>query len=280
MIKKLTFIVLLSLPLFSTDVRVINGETVSDDNDMWRFIVALKSGGEQYCGGSIIKSRWILTAAHCLSDEDGNLNPVYTNDSVGVGAYNLNDMTEYSIKRYIIHPDYDSDTVDNDIALVELNDKITSITPITYDTTHSLEEDTRTMLAGWGNMNSNGTNYPDDLQEAVLPIVDYDTCNSETSYDGTLTTNMFCAGFMDGRRDGCQGDSGGPLIVNDTVVGVVSWGSGCAEENFPGVYTKVQNYEAWIKKTTKKVEPKPVEPSKWVPIMMGDITIIIPNAIK
>ena len=281
MIKKITLIALFSVPLLSAQTRVINGSTVSEDNDMWRFIVALKVDGEQYCGGSVIKPNWVLTAAHCLSDENGNLYPVDTDDSVGVNAYNLNDMTEYSVKRYIIHPNYDSDTIDNDIALIELDTNITSVTPIPYDINHTIEADIQTMLAGWGNMDKREghNNYPNDLQEALVPIIDYDTCNSASSYDGNLTENMICAGYLDGRRDGCQGDSGGPLIVDNTLVGIVSWGIGCAQTNYPGVYTKVQNYSAWITNTTKESIQKPIKPSPWVPIGMGDIIIFVPSKV-
>jgi trypsin len=127
-------------------------------------------------------------------------------------------------------------------------------------------------------MDSQGEDYPEDLQEALLPIVDFDTCNSDTSYEGYLTENMFCAGYLDGRKDGCQGDSGGPLIVDNTLVGIVSWGNGCAQENFPGVYTKVQNYASWITETTKEVTPKP-KPILWVPIVIDNIITFIPKAI-
>ncbi|MEA1879160.1 MAG: trypsin-like serine protease [Campylobacterota bacterium] len=220
--------------------RVINGVEVSIDSEKWEFIGALKLNGIHYCGGSLIAPNWLLTAAHCVDTRV----PI-SQDTVGVGNYNINYTTEQSVKRFIVHPEYNSTTLDNDIALIELQNNVTNIAPIVYDTSYTLAVDTPTEVAGWGNMSTTSEVFPTSLMEALVPIVDLDTCN--THYEGNITSNMFCAGYFDGTKDSCQGDSGGPLVVNNSLVGIVSWGAGCAEENFPGVYTKVQNYDDWIK---------------------------------
>ena len=257
------------------ETRVIDGTVVSQNNDMWRFIVALKQNDGQFCGGSLIAKNWVLTAAHCLSQDDGT--PLSSDNSykVGVGAYNINDTIDYGVKRFIVHPQYDAGTTDNDIALIELDANVTLVPTIAYDKSHTLVEDTQTRVAGWGNMNRADETpvYPDNLREALVPIIEYDTCNAPNAYNGDITTNMLCAGYIDGRRDGCQGDSGGPLIVDNTLVGIVSWGNGCGVVNFPGVYTKVQNYATWIDEyTATKVEKS----LQWIPVMMDSIIIFVP----
>jgi secreted trypsin-like serine protease len=92
--------------------------------------------------------------------------------------------------------------------------------------------------------------YPDLLQQVELPIVGTDTCNAPGWYNGAITGNMICAGYEEGGKDSCQGDSGGPLVTyTDShwiLAGIVSWGYGCAEEQLPGIYTKVTNYLQWI----------------------------------
>jgi secreted trypsin-like serine protease len=90
------------------------------------------------------------------------------------------------------------------------------------------------------------------LREVSVPIVDREQCNSERSYDGSITSRMLCAGLPDGGKDSCQGDSGGPLVVMDpflnfqTQAGIVSWGIGCALPNFYGVYTRLAVLEKWV----------------------------------
>jgi len=101
-----------------------------------------------------------------------------------------------------------------------------------------------------------------------------------------LTQNMMCAGYFVSNRDSCYGDSGGPLIVDNTLVGIISWGNECAEDGFPGVYTKVQNYTTWIETYVPRKEiPLPIpiidKPIKndtlWIPIIMDNIITFIPK---
>ncbi|MBW3890958.1 trypsin-like serine protease, partial [Neisseria meningitidis] len=69
------------------------------------------------------------------------------------------------------------------------------------------------------------------------------------SYPGMIEVTMFCAGYLEGGKDSCQGDSGGPVVCNGELQGIVSWGYGCAEQNYPGVYTKVCVETEWLKQT-------------------------------
>uniref|UniRef100_A0A8C2FFA5 trypsin n=1 Tax=Cyprinus carpio TaxID=7962 RepID=A0A8C2FFA5_CYPCA len=90
-------------------------------------------------------------------------------------------------------------------------------------------------------------NYPSRLMCLWAPILSDTSCRN--AYPGQISSNMFCAGFMEGGKDSCQGDSGGPVVCNNQLQGIVSWGYGCAQKNKPGVYAKVCNFTTWIRNT-------------------------------
>lgn len=232
--------------------RIIGGDKVSSTDTKWDSIVALVSDREnpntQFCGGTLINQNWVLTAAHCVEGESAG------SIWIGYNSYALDDtMSVVSVKRLIKHPNYNTSTEDNDIALIELNSSITSITPMQIDTNNTLQAGECTMVAGWGARtytNSTASSFPYDLYEVAVPLVNNSVCNDSLSYSGDITENMLCAGYLNGTYDSCSGDSGGPLISSENGVikqiGVVSWGIGCALSDYPGVYTKIQNYSTWI----------------------------------
>eukprot|EP00069_Balaena_mysticetus_P014336 bmy_22246T0 len=110
-------------------------------------------------------------------------------------------------------------------------------------------------VSGWGHTDPSHTHRSDTLRDAVVPLLSTQLCNSSCVYSGALTPRMLCAGYLDQRADACQGDSGGPLVCLDKgtwrLVGVVSWGRGCAEPNHPGVYAKVAEFLDWIQDTAQ-----------------------------
>ncbi|MEE6487004.1 hypothetical protein FKM82_014762 [Ascaphus truei] len=103
------------------------------------------------------------------------------------------------------------------------------------------------LISGWGTTLRHEGNYPDLLMCVNAPILTTTQCNN--AYPGEITNNMICVGYVEGGKDSCQGDSGGPVVCNGELQGVVSWGYGCAQRNYPGVYTKVCNYVSWIQST-------------------------------
>lgn len=111
------------------------------------------------------------------------------------------------------------------------------------------------VVTGWGAVQEQGDTSV-TLQEVTVPILSNIDCRKRGYGQTRITDNMLCAGFEEGKRDSCQGDSGGPLHVlnKDTgfyqVVGVVSWGEGCAQKNYPGVYSRVNRYISWIASNT------------------------------
>lgn len=108
-------------------------------------------------------------------------------------------------------------------------------------------------MTGWGNTQYYGQ-QAGVLQEARVPIISNDVCNGPDFYGNQIKPKMFCAGYLEGGIDACQGDSGGPFVCEDSIsrtprwrlCGIVSWGTGCALAQKPGVYTKVSDFREWI----------------------------------
>lgn len=237
------------------NLRIINGKKVSVNDDTWRFIISIQYNNSHSCGGSLINPEWVLTAAHCISDYNGN--PVKNLPSNLSGTYSLViGGTRVQTDAVYPHPNYDIDTIDNDIGLIHLSKPITNVESITLDT-QVPQDNALIKVAGWGDIDADQQQYyyPDDLMEVTMPVINFDTCN--TSYQ-TLTESMFCAGYMNGSKDSCQGDSGGPLIQNNKLSGIVSFGGSdtqyCGAPDYPGVYTKVANYIDWIESHTGPLE--------------------------
>ena len=141
---------------------------------------------------------------------------------------------------FLSHPNYSSRSSDNDIALVQLSEPSSKpiVRLITDEVEGSLREaETTVRVQGWGAMDSQGYQYPNQLQSVDVEMVDFNECNSRSRYNGVLSQNMICAGDLYGEQDSCYGDSGGPLAVYANgewvLSGVVSWGYECANAQFP-----------------------------------------------
>uniref|UniRef100_A0A4W4EYD5 Peptidase S1 domain-containing protein n=1 Tax=Electrophorus electricus TaxID=8005 RepID=A0A4W4EYD5_ELEEL len=161
-----------------------------------------------------------------------------------------------------INPNYNSDTNDNDMALLQLSSTVTFtpyVTPISLAASGStFFNGTLSWVTGWGNIGS-GVSLPSPgyLQEVQVPIIGNRQCFC--LYGGGITGNMICAGAIPGGKDSCQGDSGGPLVIKQGSIwiqaGIVSFGNGCAQANYPGVYTRVSQYQKWINQVITSNQP-------------------------
>ena len=235
--------------------KIVGGKKAADGAHPWQASLGVAWIADPYashfCGGSVLNATWIVTAAHCVVGLTPDRVSVTAGTNVlGVGGARVN------AKRLIVKSDFNRSTFNNDIALVELfdalpiGDRIRAI-PLVDQTNEAtlLKDETPLIVLGWGATQSGGTSVR-DLRYAEVPLVNRNGCNGALSYDGRVTENMICAGFVGGGVDSCQGDSGGSLSVTDAAVnrlaGVVSWGEGCARPNKYGVYTRVATYSAWV----------------------------------
>ncbi|KAF7559125.1 hypothetical protein G7046_g5035 [Stylonectria norvegica] len=210
------------------------------------YIVSLSHSGSHFCGGVLINANTVLTAGHCSVD--------YAASTVKVRAGSLtwaSGGTQVGVSKIVVHPSYNADTVDNDIALWHLSTPLSASSTIGYAVLPVQGSDpvaaSTITVAGWGLLTENASTLPATLRKVSVPVVSRATCRSEYG-TSAITNNMFCAGLAAGGKDSCSGDSGGPIIDASTgvLLGTVSWGQGCAEAGYAGVYSRIGNYVTYI----------------------------------
>ncbi len=235
--------------------RIIGGGVAPAER--WPFQVGLLNAAiadnaqAQFCGGSLVRERHVVTAAHCVDFLTApQLHVLTGTTSLATGG------ARHGVEAIAIHPDWNPSTSDFDIAVVTLAEPVSGI-PFAKLITPEKEmrlatTGTKALVAGWGDTQPGfGSTFPTELHQVKVPLVARSVCNGWRSYRGAVTQQMICAGLPEGGKDSCQGDSGGPLVVKNAngiwklQVGIVSWGIGCALPNLYGVYARVAVLNAW-----------------------------------
>uniref|UniRef100_A0A671LV79 Trypsin-2-like n=1 Tax=Sinocyclocheilus anshuiensis TaxID=1608454 RepID=A0A671LV79_9TELE len=243
------------------NTKIVGGEDATAGSWPWQVSIQSTAFGGHFCGGSLINKDWVLSAAHCFQSSLGTIR-IYLGRQSQSGS-NPNEVLRTA--SVINHPDYYDLTHDNDIALLKLSSSVTFtnyIKPVCLAAAGSkFAAGTETWVTGWGALQSEGLS-PDKLQEVMIPVVSSSDCDD--AYGGGITSNMICAGLLnEGGKDSCQGDSGGPLVTRNGSLwiqsGVVSFGIGCADPRYPGVYARISQYQDWITSTIGSNPPGFVE---------------------
>ncbi|XP_058465457.1 chymotrypsin-1-like [Malaya genurostris] len=238
------------------DQRIINGTDTTIEE--FPFMISLRSStGSHSCGGSILSSYWILTAAHCVNEQT-----TPGRQTVQVGQTNISkpvDESVHEIELVISHPNYDSsDSYVNDIALIKLKDPLelgeTIQTVLLPPACFEVEEpDLGVTLIGWG-YNNDGI-ISTTLQRVEYYVVPNEECDS--IHSKTIYPSQICAAEPGGGKGQCSGDSGGPLLHDGVQVGIVSWSiKPCTIAPYPGVLTKVSHFLEFIYENTDLDPPQ------------------------
>lgn len=282
--------------------RIVGGEPAVPGS--WPWQVALVKRGEdnfngQFCGGSLIHPKWVLSAAHCFEGgrDAGDFVVLEDTSDLRSGGRRI------PVKRVLSHARYNGKTYENDIALLELTEPAHSQPArLVREPAMDLYQEPGVLatVTGWGLLRpirETASGYVDELSgkpvgdtselftsrlmQVDLPLVSTGTCR--TAYPGAaIDERQLCAGLRRGGKDSCQGDSGGPLVVQDGAgdylqAGVVSWGMSCAKPGKYGVYTRASRFAGWIEEqagirivsaaaqpvapaATQPVDPPPAEP--------------------
>ncbi|CAM4646189.1 mast cell protease 1A isoform X1 [Caretta caretta] len=227
--------------------EIIGGQEAQPHSRPYMANLEIRRGDKSYrCGGFLVKTNFVLTAAHCKGDEI----------TVTLGAHNIRQrersQQKIPVRRQILHPRYNRDTISNDIMLLQLQHKARlteEVGLIDLTSAHRrVRPGTMCSVAGWGRTSL--TDTPNTLQEVNLLVISDETCYKRYRY--YYPSSMLCAGDPDDQKSIYLGDSGGPLVCRGVAEGIVSK---CIRNSIrpPAVYTRISHFMPWITDTMRGI---------------------------
>ena len=280
--------------------RIVGGDAADPTRFPYYTYLRIRTDvGQFQCGGTLIHPDVVMSAGHCYQDfiEQGI-------DILGISVWvNMTTTwgkTGYEHERHVVrsmmHPEYDYDTSRNDIVLLKLNQTVLFVSlPLLSKPGSDPAPSTTVTAIGQGLVAEQGS-FPTSLQVVDVHVIDYEDCNDGDSYNGKVNEDsMICAGVEEGGKDACGGDSGGPLLLkgdfpeDDIIIGITSWGAGCARAEKFGVYAKVSSFDEFVMDgicemssealpscfTDSPVTPAPVPPPTSTSLMFWPTTAIL-----
>ncbi|KAJ1928236.1 hypothetical protein IWQ60_002216 [Tieghemiomyces parasiticus] len=242
--------------------RIIGGSKVN--GRPYPFAVALSvvsKGTLGLCGGSLISDRYVLTAAHCLTDRQSGTPISASAVTAGVGSNSVKQASVYLIRKVSVHPDYDYTKLRNDIALLRLEKavKLNGGTRVVALANSQIKDGDVLLAVGWGKTSNTGR-VTDDLRQVEITVGPTGDCHAADSDFTSQNGPQLCAAHNEG-HDTCQGDSGGPLLYNNgrtyQLAGLTSYGrnpgsttADCGTNTVAAFYTRPAYYVDWIARTT------------------------------
>jgi len=251
-----------------TQIRITNGQPARKNAWPWQVAIGYKDerkdGQIDYlCGGTLVTKRHVVTAAHCIQDSMETVllgDHILGNDTDGVSP------EEYKIEKIIPHEDYNPRSFDNDIAVIKFDTDVEfkkGIQPVCLPSHTPGVLETKfaklgVYITGWGATSFRGPTS-NILLQGLIQVTPPDECKNKFAQfkNVEIGETKICARDVQNRIDACQGDSGGPMVIDRLgpdgkyryhLIGVVSFGYRCNVPGFPGVYTRVTEYDEWIRK--------------------------------
>jgi len=258
----------------ATDPNIVGGSEATPGEYPWQVYLII---GQFACGGALIAPQWVLTAAHCVTDNNGTVaQPNQVMAYLGKHDLSVPEASQqvFGADQVTAHPTYNPQTMDGDLALIKLSapavlgNRVALLPLLTGPADDALAAPgTLATVTGWGAIVDDPNSGSLVLREVEVPIVSQTTCGAAMS---AIADNQLCAGYAEGGKDSCYGDSGGALVVKNGAngwkhAGVVSYGVGCAQPNRYGVYTRTSRYVDWIDQSIGKIAVTGFSPSSGRP---------------